>query len=648
MTQLPTGPFGFLPTDPLNTNKPYGYRSHKVGEKVSGGLLGLACNVSYNGFTFPPAIKSRATLVPEPNKAKTNTKWYTIVIQIECIITPYDIENNQDTTIDRHMDAIKHRLGQRGQALSFNVQGWGDFKIQQNGSMDVNNGPIPQVLEWEPWGMSRCARIEWLVTTTIPACGALLNTSFGNAGMTDFWYEMEWNVAEGGFWSRTINGGIEVPAIRKPTVQPFADSTIDLATIKSNYDKHLIEVNKIFPRMDAWARDEKFKLSMDRRTLLFTFVDTENPSSTPIPRGMLRCDFEETLSANKPFVVWQWGLSGDITVPSPRKQGGSMTQSRKLAFFAFGVILRDRLYRAKKATTVVIPKDTGTISKDEKVLKQAEITWIPKTINIGNQIFGAKISVDITYELHCTAKEIWQVTGFFEEPVGLTWAAWRNYLGRQGTLVTTRNIIPNSEVIVDLCHPLVGPVTEERATYVTEKADTNLLVPQAPSEANSWTHYRCKFKYETQYFTSAGVLLSEQAKEYGDDDADRANVLKANEDVGLSITPGWDKGNPKSYKTVEPSTGAEPVTVVTMYGSATRIGYAINAPELMSVGGAPAKKYGRDIVTPSSQMSGFIGKDGQPVRMHYLTWRRQYILTGQPKNWRTKSTGHPEIYNAGS
>lgn len=635
-----------------------GYRSHKLAQKYLGQML-QGADVSYNGFTFPPTIQAKATVVPEWNKARTSVKYHIVVLTLEAIITQADVAafDPNTPTIDRTMDNVRLRLMQPCQPLSFTLQGFGSFKVQGNPPnsflqtsdaflYDVNFGPKPQVLEWEPMGGGLCARIQWLITACIPPCGPE-GSNNGLAGILDLYYDVKWSIGDDGFLRRSISGGVELAATRLPNVSGVhASNQLNLSSNKQQYDIATAYVRSIFAPLEGYERHQDFGVSADKRLLTFSFTDEEVPAPQAYPVGALNMRLTERVSSSMDdaFNRWDWNLSGTINVPNS-KRGSDIVNNKRLVFAAFGLIVRDRLDRMKNKKfqqPVPLPGSSGELpSSGSEIQQTLQMSALPTRLSVSNEIYGASISVDISYSIVCNPKELWEAIGFFDKirHGDFTWKRWRNFLEQSETKASFIDILPNTEVVVDLCHPLVTQSPSQGQIEQASSHTPSTFMPVAPDEDSSWISYANKFIFKTTYYTEAGVPLNEESTEYYQFTGD---PLQANKEKQLVI-----KDQPESStQAMHPdlSTSSDPVTIVTMVGSASRVGYPINAPVLHSVGGLPVTSYGKDVIVPSSKPSGFVDKSGNKVNMHHLSWRRSYIIRGRVNSWQVNTSGHPQIF----
>jgi hypothetical protein len=646
---------GYDTNDPLKT-KDYGYRSEDARQLST--FSGVVSDISYNGFKFPPFCKCKATIVPEYTKNNQATKWLVVAITVEFIVTQWDARSSSHPTIDSEMAEIRQRLTQPGQVLNFYLQGLGNIQVGDNTlNLDVNYGPKPQVLDWEPLGGGLAARCEWLCVTWLDPCYGGGNSQPQNR-FIDFSYELEWTLDKGGFLSRVVTGEMEIAAIRQANSGDIhAQQVINLSLSNAAFDQAIANVKSTFPRMTGFHREENFKIDKTKKRLTYIFTDTEIPTDQPFPKGVLDMQLDEELTSSfedKGFLVWTWNLSGTITVPNAGKNS-TITQHKSLAFFAAAANIRERLDRAIGQTYVHGANNAGEAQSGGYA---RGVTVLPDKVKFGNAVYGNSIDIDISFRLYCTADLIFAASGMFDTvnaTPGRSWADWAQYLKDNGLDVTVSNMVPNREVVVDLCHPLTGPIgptpidTSKKDRDATAKR-FGILGPRLPNKESTWLDYRNTFYFMDRHFTAVGPVLSPGQTEIqqGVPNGDPAASTK---DTKPDTTTSQSRNAPKpSMQTPTP-----PIHYVTMVGSAIRLGYPIEAPVLESVGGVAAILTGDDLVGRHTMPCGFSqtfklqpgtpGNRSATVPMYKLSWRRTYTLTEQPRKIEIRTSGNPANFS---
>lgn len=654
---------GYTASDPL-AGVEYGYRSNSARQPST--FFAQDAEISYNGFVFPPVTNSKATIVQEYTKDGRSVKYLTIAITVEAFITQYDKASPDGTTggytIDRHMDEIRKRLSQPCQILSFNFQGLGNIQI--NGSRnttagtpiyDVDYGPKPQVLDWQPLGGSLGARIEWLVTTRIPPCTA---SNTGLSGIIDFGYEVNWSIGDPGWLTRTVKGYVELAATRRSntSADSIANQLVDLTQNIELFNKAVQRIENLFTPLPGFLRDPvTYAVSPNKKALVYSITDTQIQSQNPYFNGAIEVELEESLESSMDggaaFSVWNWGFSGSVKVANTAGLTTNITDNKRLCFSAFGLAIKDRLDRIRLNPlnyTHEFPSSQTPISPAHNAV------FIPNRFRVSNQCYGTEINVQADFTLYCPGQLVVIASGMFDDIriYGYTWQSWREFLNQHGIKAPIEGILPKQDIIVDLCHPLTE-TSKETVFREEQRGFGRIPTPDAfiiPPEAETWLDYRNTFYFLNRNFTVVGTVGSERAREIVERPSQ--NPKQENE-LDISIkSPSGTVGDTARYasRVFEPDlqTGAEPIGYVTMIGSAVRIGYAINAPKLLYVGGVPCVKTGDDVTIQQSAPSGFhrtLGNLSQgTVNIYRLGWRRTYALTREPANWNPTTDGLPQIY----
>lgn len=640
----------------------YGYRSHKLGKGANPELPAWntvnASEVSYNGFEFPPFAKCRATLVPEYNKAGTSIKWITVALTVEFIITPWETISAGHPTIDDEMDTIRTRLMQPCQTLTCRLQGLGDIRINHTsnvGTKDVNNGPKPQVFEWAPIGGGLAAEGQWLCVAWISPCYTS-DSSVALQGITEFGYELKWNVNKEGFLTRVVTVEAELAQTRTATNNGKANSQIQLASNNALIDRLVEQVDTTFPRPLGFHRETEKVLGKNKRTFKYVVTDTEIPSDQILPKGAIDLDFEESLSSsfeNKGFSIWDWEFTGKVIVANAGKNG-SILKNKNVAFLAIIEIIRDRLAKATGKTFYHSDNSAGISGSTPATIYQKKVSVLPNRIKFTNSIYKNELSVDLSFSLFCSSDLLFQASGMFDAVriPGMTWVEWAKYLKDNGVSTSAANMVPGYETVVDLCHPLttIGPkpsIEEKKDTTLTLPPINTVFGPRMPGAESTWIDYRNTFVYMTKNFTVMSAPLSSDAKER-QESAPSGDPASSTKDVG-EVPPVTSNSNPPALQT-----SAEPISYVTMIGKAIRVGYPIEPPRLISVGGSKAILTGDDIVLRDTLPSGWTdiviqATDKTPaqrgtVNIYMLRWRRTYALQTPPANWGANVSGKPEQF----
>lgn len=645
---------GFDQSDPLRTRN-YGYRSDDFRKHNQNFVdASIEALVEYNGFQFPPICKVQASFVPEYDKTGRTIKYHTLIVTVDCVITDYTRPSPtaSSPTIDNEMDAIRKRLMEPRQGLKVRYQGLGNIEVNTGVStsdglmVDINNGPKPQVLEWQPLGGGSAAHIQWLVSAQIGPCFRI----FPFVSAT---YSQKYSFSPQGFLTRSLMGEAEFAVGRQYTGSDKAVGNIDLTKVKQRWQEAINYFNTIFKDGEGFHRTVDTEIDEAKRIIKYSIKEEEIPSPTPYPKGAFDANFNESLSSNLSagFRTWNWTLSGTISVNN-HVQGRHMIPLTKASCFsALGLIVRDRITRVDSVNFQRgLDKDEASLAEE----KNKAVTRILQSIRISNEIFGTEIGLDVTYKLICTSNLLFVASGMFDHVAipGVSWKDWQNWRRAYDPGLSDPyapiNYLPDTEIIVNPCNQLVnvaagtGPTSQATIPY----SEGALIPDTIPKEEDTWIRYHNRLEFISPTGTIAGTFLSSSAREESE-----TKTKKPYDEKKLQLSPAElvSKGSDRQPYAVDYQTNEEPIVYVRLIGSAMRLGYPINAPQLESIGGVTAVKYGTDVLSPESQPLGFSGRtvDGKQlksVNMHRLSWEKTYMINGLPSNWLTKMTGHPQFY----
>lgn len=653
-----------------------GYRSHKLKKPHHG--FDVESSITYNGFTFPPTCKTKATIVPEYNKAGTSVKWLMVSLDIEFLVTQWDqdgFDADKDPTVDNYMNAIRMRLMQPCQQLTFYLQGLGNIVV--NGpavggssfqwAKDVNYGPKPQVMEWEPRGPLAC-NVQWLCITYLdPFYFDTQKSVMSDA--VEFSYQLDWGVDHAGFINRTVTAEIELFTNRPTTTastnlaSATSNNVIDLTENRKVFDDAVAKVKKLFPRMPGFHREENYSIGKSKKHLKFTVQDREIPSDQAFPKGILDLEMTESLSStfeDKGFLIWTWSFNVSASVPSGNRTNSSILGNKNLAYDFITQVIRTKVVNiSKRVSTYSHSKDLEGNSDTNTAERNVRI--FPLDFAIDNSTYSNRISVRASYTLYCTEELLYAASGIFDtvratygdEYNGVipTWSDWVAYLEKNGVKLPPSMAAPRDEIVIDLGHPLkniatLGPEAPFKGHLGIsgrgQGGRSDIFNPEVPNKGATWIDYRNKFYFLNENFTSVAVTTSPGAEESSDEREKRLAGA-----AGKTGKDSFNEGNIENGPTdsvVVTQTTAEPIRYITMVGTAFRLGYPIAAPNIVSVGQATAKLTGDDVQVQERMPTGMTAyqntgkKDNKgqdivkpvTVDIYKLSWRRTYILIGNP------------------
>lgn len=678
---------GFDEADPLATLD-FGYRS----DALRNGSI-----KSYNGYFFPPALRSKITVVPEPSDDGINTKYLTIAISIEFFLTDGDIGGTHNITDESSISSAfatetLKKLTQPGQALHFTHDVLGDFKVNAPGGIlqDVDYGPKPQVLEIEPLGGGNAARCEWLCVTRVSPC---LTANVSNP-FVQFSYSTSWGWDPSGYMIRTIEGAFELPSNRSAALgSDHAATSIEnpIARIQST-KAYLVSQ---FPLLTGFRRQVFFRLKPNRKTIEFKFEDTEIRSDNKFPPGVSDIELTQSITSSLQdgaFLAWKLTYSGRLETVNAKNVSDNF-QSKKLAFYWLGIIIRQKRIQFQNVITQsaasrgigsqqplpdgsapVFP-EVGAVTEGsgnnakvkgysyERATEGDEPIIYPTYLSISDSLYSNAINFTVSYYAVIGTSLLAKAIGLFE-PLNIPGTdnkSWVKYLNDSQAYTESVNVMPSHYPVVDLCHPLSespAKVTESSTSSKSTIGEKFLEVTYNEGGSN-WIDYKNDFLFLNDSMSIIGTKLSTN------------DLLTTDIDVNLNTKDAIEMEHAKptfvsgdAEFAVDPGTvtifsPSKTVAYVQMKGYAIRMGKPVNAPYLIGVGdgvvidsttgkpklaagakGSLAHKYGQDKVVKTSTKTGMT-KDGKPVYTFKTTWVKTYVLDSIPNNDRITTSGVP-------
>ena len=507
-------------------------------------------SVTYNGYTFPAPLTARVTANAIYDEADRTIIQIDYTLVIEAAILPDDApQNSAGAEIGANLDNIRSRLQKSGQGLTFTSQGFGSFAINGGSSVkDINFGPKPRVLVWEPIGTNRAVRIVWTCETSIPECTDSI-PRYANQ-LSSFTYDARWSITESGLTRRSITGTLTIPAQLSG-----ADGISDTA------DKYREKLRAFKPPL-GFHREQDYSLSRDKRTLEFVLVDTEIPSDNPFFPGTIKADIEHDINSSLSdggFRIWNCTISGSVEVkPTARKS---------LAWQAFLHVVKDRKERATRATY-----GTGENQK----LGHTIVTYISLT----DQVYGRTLSFTVKYMLYSNPGTLAIGSGIFSPVHGTSWSTWR---GDMSEVVDVRgnakmSHLAGNDVIINLCTgDPISPSQEQGVVREDTSQDEEILTPKCPPASESWLKFKNDFLIveDTEVIQHKFLGRAKSKNEV----VDSGYSDESDPDPQLPNSQSYDSPNDYAYQIRGPGT-----YVLRMFGYALRLGFPIGVPIITRIG----------------------------------------------------------------
>lgn len=608
---------GFDTNDP-SKNSQVGYRSRVLLDNGP---------VSYNGFTFPPALRSSVTVVPEYSEAETTLRYLTVALQIEFIFTdptipvhqigdPSKEAENRDS-IALMMPTIIKRLTTPGQALEFKAQGFGNFTVNAGTVFDVDYGPKPQVVEYEPLGGGNAARIQWLCTTRISPCP---NATYN---ISEYSYEMDWTLDEGGFMIRTIDGSAKIAQSRSPRAGDTAPDNVYSLKVWRVLKKLKEAHAKEFPLSPHFNRKYSYKVSRNKAKIDFKIEDVELKTDEMYFPGAVNMNVSKTVSSDleNGFAKWAIMLSGSISVANAKKAGFGINYSKVICWLYLAKIIRQlkknfesiikeqvpTKYRKEivdntSDSPIRYPPGSDALKeKDEYATYSTSVIIQPVSVSITDELYSNSISFNFGFTATISSDLIMYAVGMFQplDIEGLDRQTWVKYLENSGTFDETLDpSIRDQGIIVDLCNDLQSlQVTENtkqvKSPYYDDSHSVEGLL-ELP-ENGEWKLFRNTF----EFYANSGNQIAAPLVDTDMFQTDYINInpdaVKPEDEPPLDVGKLWQQvsaseteNNPQSqskYQTKLTILKNSPdVCYVRMTGMAQRYGKKPIIPKLLGIG----------------------------------------------------------------
>lgn len=257
--------------------------------------------ITYNGYEFPDRSKFRIDESYVYDDAQVTVVETKFKLRVETIICSLESGSNDDHLASgnyagREMHRVRQLLSKAGGQLQVKHDGWGPNApyLTLGGSVgnqvrDVSMGPRPRVLTWNPIGNTAAVEVVWECEFSLPICDGQSPPNF--TGLSAFNYSITFDINEGGFTTRRINGYIEIAMMRNGR------------TIVDSADRYRHKV--MFEKPPNFERVATFDISLDKRRGTFSITDTEIESPNPYPVGARKIDAKHR-------VGWRRGNSSQL------------------------------------------------------------------------------------------------------------------------------------------------------------------------------------------------------------------------------------------------------------------------------------------------------------------------------------------------
>lgn len=390
------------------------------------------------------------------------------------------ITGRTSTEVDAIAVRCRRVLTKNGLVFICTKKAIGDFRINEGSVRDVNNGPKPKEISFEPAvGGDLVAKLRWSITFCIPECQS---AAFRGRPM-DFSYTVNYNIVNG-YTTRTISGKLMIPQNRSAIGERFSQDSAD------NYREMVYLEPPVGFKPQGGIN---VTLSEDRGTLSFSYAHVEMGRNNP-PPGIVEVSASQTMSSNAPALTgWQVTISGNYEIA---KNGQFRDAVR-----AFDELVQYRLLQASQQLAIQNPallKNAGINNPKQKVF------WLPIAATLSDpEIYGArKVNLSYTFQsigdlqAHLNSG-IW--TRIPNQQGPNAWRKW--WLSVRDNAFSPRGYAQlvfdvGEDRIVDLCDPGVprpNPFFLAGQIFGGGLAEIRNgdILGQIPPPETSWLHYEC-------------------------------------------------------------------------------------------------------------------------------------------------------------
>lgn len=564
--------------------------------------------LSYNGFLFPPAVHITAEATPVQDATGRYTKWVRYTINVECILFPGCDDTLTDgvtpnpnalfpssltdlggSSSTNGFQRLRHLLTRQGETLTFTGKGFGnDFVINTN-TQDVQFGPRPKVIRWEPVGNNKAVRLVWAVEVTVADC-SLTRTADGR--IAEFGYSIEYDISDTGLTMRTVTGFMTIVNRLKSSTPSYT------------VDRFREQIQVIVPY--GFKREsQSYNISADGRTCQFTVVDQELETDHPYQPGMAdqRATHSIRSTGNLVGHTWVVSLNASYRVAKGADKGR--------AWNAFLFLVKSRR-KAIQHARVPAGKEDG----DEKPMNMA----FPVELKIEDSVYGRDMRFSMSWLVFTTYRTVLKASGLFAHEEGTSWTTWHSSLLNKFKTWNQRGHAQlraqePGQTVVTLCNSNYPQPIQDAGRLLPQVGTYSLFRSECPPKEESWV----KFKPEVTLLEDHKTMTSHATG--GVDDYKPKVISPSAGSTGLE----YERGSGDTNRPVIHTQGLTRYRVK-FEGTAIRIGHKIPKPVLTKYGGA-------DVTRPIGKGTFKQVEVGvsESCPVYRAEWSQEYELYDPPK-----------------
>ena len=518
---------------------------------------------------------------------------------------------------------------------------------------DLDMGPTPRVLRWEPIGANRAVRVVWECDFHTKEC-----IMYGSNGtyelnrIASFTYRYQYTYDDNYLATRTVSGEVKFHTNVATTLD---GDSLERFRLSADQVRDTVLLN--FPAPDNYKRHKKdFRIDNKHSTLEYVIVDKEIDSGEPYPPGITEIEVDHEMVGKGPaFAKFENSLTANITV-SPKGYA---------YYYAFRVFADICLKRLERGFSY-----NRELKKIDEQGVEIELTRqqppIPTRLRVKESLYRRTRRFEFEFSWTSFAKkpeDIFAATGMFtsiSNDLTHRWSTWKDSIrdidkDNRGITNVTDN---HNGIIVNSCLSQAPADTAQSAaslqTFQDELDDNgdfndsqsdgnNDSLPlfdnteQDITEENSILAYRNKVilqgtsqDYEYQVNKIEEADLS-QVSNYGDFYGEGGTNMPSFS--GGEQADFLKKGTGKATRSIEVT---PPSTNVVIVGRGVRMKGPIPAPKLLKVGGA-------DVELVDSTFVHDIQENSLSVPIYESMWKLVYRMKDTPRNASIEADGevHP-------
>ena len=309
--------------------------------------------LTYNGCKFGPLFETTVSGNPIKDKAKRTVMYMEYTLTVDGYVTLPSSENS----INGPMNKLRELL--TAQAGDLFYQGRG-FNINANtADGDVAWGPVPELLDFQPLGAGKSAKVQWKVTVRItePPFARISQGQNRITPMLQFNYDTSVTYGEDGYSTISMHGTMEIPMTRNPSQKTRTiPRTVD--NFRGTVESRLMSGIDL-SKFRLTRRD--FRVSRDKRMLEWDITAEELPYMNMPPyctvaRGSYNV---RPVKVGPGVTTWFCTLKATYTVGRPHSVG--LNGARRQAWLAFLALLRLRMSQSERGEVDDSDKDPISI-----------------------------------------------------------------------------------------------------------------------------------------------------------------------------------------------------------------------------------------------------------------------------------------------